>query len=141
MKFYEMGLDVNGRSRCSIIECPVHKVSETESLSNKQPGVYWRLGFRNNNTTPIMRTDKRYTSASGPYEMHVGGSPHFIGIMANYSETTMQDGAVWRMGAGDFLYVTPGALHHSNNNGHGPVIIFNLYLPGTAVDNKPLEFK
>ena len=47
MRLFEMGIDKNGRSMTSTFEVPMTKVSETESLSAKQPAVHWRMGFRN----------------------------------------------------------------------------------------------
>ena len=73
--------------------------------------------------------------------MHVGGAPHFIGLMAGQNEITMQDGSAFRMEVGDFLYVRPGTLHHSNFPAPIVGVIFNLYTPGTAADTQPLEIK
>ena len=140
MKLFEMGIDENGRSTASVFEIKMNRVSDTESLSNKQDGGgIWRIGFRHN--TEHHRTDKAYSSAAGPDEMHVGGAPHFVGCMSGHAEITMQDGGAWRLSAGEFLYVRPGALHHSNNASTVPVTIFNLYMPGTAKDTKPYPFK
>ncbi len=139
MKIFAMGIDQNGRSAADFVDVALTKVSATEEISAKQPGTIWRIGFRHE--SPASRTSKAYTSAAGPQEMHVGGKPHFIGIMSGHAEITMQDGAPWRLGAGEFLYVRPGALHHSNNPSLVPVTIFNLYMPGTAADTQPYPFK
>lgn len=139
MKLYAMGFDANNRSISDTLEVPLTKVSPTEEISAKQPGTIWRIGMRAFGN-PV-RTDKTYKSDSGPFEMHVGGSPHFIGLMAGQNEVTMQDGSVFRMGIGDFLYVRPGTLHHSNFPGQVPGIIFNLYTPGTDTDTQPLAIK
>ena len=139
MKLYSMGIDANNRSNSSTLDVPLTKVSATEEISAKQPGTIWRIGMRGMGN-PV-RTAKGYASGGGPNEMHVGGPPHFIGLMAGQNEVTMQDGTVFRMGIGDFLYVTPGALHHSNFPGLVPGIIFNLYTPGTAEDTQQLAIK
>ncbi len=139
MKLYAMGFDVNNRSISETLEVPLTKVSATEEISAKQPGTHWRIGTRAFGN-PV-RTSKDYKSAAGPYEMHVGGSPHFIGLMSGQNEVTMQDGSVFRMGIGDFLYVRPGTLHHSNFPGLVPGTIFNLYTGGTAADIGPLVIK
>jgi uncharacterized cupin superfamily protein len=139
MKLFAMSIDANGRSVPSFVEVPLTKVSETESLSAKQAGTQWRIGFRHNGDQP--RTSKAYSSPAGPYEMHVGGPPHFVGCMSGHAEITMQDGGAWRLSAGEFLYVAPGALHHSNNSSTVPVTIFNLGLPGTPADTKDYNFK
>ena len=140
MKLFAMGIDENGRSTADFLEIKMNRVSDTESLSNKQDGGgIWRIGFRHN--VEHHRTDKAYTSPAGPYEMHVGGAPHFVGCMSGHPEITMQDGGAWRLAAGEFLYVRPGALHHSNNPSTVPITIFNLYMPGTAKDTKPYPFK
>jgi oxalate decarboxylase/phosphoglucose isomerase-like protein (cupin superfamily) len=139
MKIHAMLIDANQRSVAGFVEIPMTKVSETESISARQDGVIWRIGFRHN--SEHSRVEKAYSSAAGPYEMHVGGAPHFIGCMSGHAEITMQDGGAWRLAAGDFLYVAPGALHHSNNPSTVPVTIFNLYLPGTAADTKDYVFK
>src|SRR5438067_6131558 len=123
MKIFAMGIDENGRSTADFLDIALHKVSDTESLSAKQDGGgIWRIGFRHN--VEHSRTDKKYASPAGPYEMHVGGSPHFIGCMSGHAEITLQDGGAWRLSAGEFLYVRPGALHHSNNPSTVPITIF-----------------
>ena len=109
-----------------------------ESISAKQPGVLWRIGYRNN--VSEARQERNF-STQGPYELHLGGGPHFLGIMAGYAECTQQDGGAWRMSPGDFVYVRPGALHHANNTGNVRVIIMNVELPGTEFDTQPLEIK
>ncbi len=139
MKIQAMGIDQNGRSCTSFLEVPVHAVSETESLSNKQPGSNWRLGPRAISSDGYRRTDPRYGSAGGIQEMHLGGEPHFIGLMAGHNEITMQDGTPFRMCPGEFLYVRPGALHHSDFPSLVLPIIFNLYMPGTAQDTQQLK--
>ena len=139
MKLFAMGIDQNGRSTADTLDVALTKVSATEEISAKQAGSIWRIGYRG--VTPASRTAKTYTSAAGPLELHVGGAPHFIGIMSGHAEITMQDGGPWRLGAGEFLYVRPGALHHSNNPSQVPVTIFNLYLGGTPADTKALALK
>lgn len=139
MKIFAMGIDPNGRSTADFVDVPLTKVSATEEISAKQPGTIWRIGNRKEASVP--RTAKSYTSPSGPYEMHVGGAPHFIGCMSGNAEITMQEGMPWRLTAGDFLYVRPGALHHSNNASLVPVTIFNLYMPGTPASTEPLAIK
>jgi hypothetical protein len=139
MKFYAMGLDANGRSNTTTIECKVHEVSPTESISNKQDGIEWRMGWRQ--TTTDQRTKKSYDKPTGPYEMHLGGPPHFVAVMAGHNEITMQDGISLRLCPGEFHYVRPAALHHSNILSDVPVIIFNLLLPGTNADIGDPPFK
>src|SRR4051812_35597053 len=99
MKLYALGVDANKRSVATTVDVTLTPVSDTESFSAKQPGSYWRLGHRV--PSPIPRTSKDYASNAGPYEMHVGGAPHFVGVLAGYSEITTQDGAVWRFAAGE----------------------------------------
>jgi mannose-6-phosphate isomerase-like protein (cupin superfamily) len=139
MKIYAMGLDPNNRSIATFVDVPLKKISDTEAISAKQDGVLWRVGFRE--VTDLHRTSRNFERGAGPYEMHVGGPPHFIGIMSGHGEITMQDGGPWRLAAGEFLYVAPGAVHHSNNPSTVPVTIFNLLLPGTPNDTKPYVFK
>ena len=139
MKIYAMGLDANNRSICDTLEVPLTRVSASEEISAKQPGAYWRIGFRDFGHT--VRTSKAYASAAGPWEMHVASPPHFIGLMAGHTEVTMQDGTAFRLAPGEFLYVRPGALHHSNFASLVPGIIFNLYMAGSAMDTQPLAIK
>lgn len=139
MKIQAMGIDKNGRSNTDALEVPLNKVSETESLSARQPGANWRLGPRAISSDGYRRTDPRYVSAGGIQEMHLGGEPHFIGLMAGHAEITMQDGVPFRLVAGEFLYVRPGSLHHSDFPSLVQPIIFNLYLPGTPDDIQPLK--
>ena len=139
MKIHAMQIDANGRSHSAFVEIPLHKVSDSEAISAKQDGVIWRIGFRHN--VEHVRTSTQYAGERSAQEMHVGGEPHFIGIMSGHAEITQQDGSTWRLSAGDFLYVAPGALHHSNNPSTVPVTIFNLYIPGTAADTQPYAFK
>ena len=139
MKFYSMNLDANGRSYTSTIECKVHAVSPTESLSNKQDGVEWRMGPRD--TSAAQRTKKGYDRNGGPYEMHIGGPPKFVAVMAGHNEITLQDGVSIRLCAGEFHFVRPGALHHSNPLSAVPLIILNLLLPGGNTDTSDPPFK
>lgn len=139
MKLFDMSLDENGRSTVGFIEVPMQKISETEFMSAKQDAIEWRIGFRN--VYGHQRTSPDYVAAGGPFEMHVGGPPHFIGWMAGNNENTMQDGSVFRLAAGDFLYVRPGALHHSTQLSQVPPVVFNLLLPGTDEDIGPLVIK
>ena len=76
LKLMTMVNDQNGRSTYGFADVPMKKVSETESLSEKQAGLHWRIGPRKA-ITPYTRTHKAYRSATGPYEQHVGGAPHF----------------------------------------------------------------
>jgi hypothetical protein len=139
MKLLAFGLDANGRSTSDYIEVPLTKISDTESITAKQPGTIWRIGTRG--MTRLARTDKDYAAAGGPFEMHVGGVPHFIGWMTGYNENTLQDGSVMRLAPGDFVYIRPAALHHSNPLSAVMPIVFNLYLPGTDEDIGPFVFK
>ena len=139
MKLYALGVDANKRSIATMVDINLAPVSATESFSAKQPGTLWRLGPRV--PSPIPRASKDYKSNAGPYEMHVGGGPHFVGVMAGYSEITTQDGALWRFSAGEFHYVAPGALHHSLYQSLVPCIAMNLIMPGTPADTGPLALK
>jgi hypothetical protein len=139
MKLLAFGIDENGRSTSDFIDVPLKKISETESITAKQPGTIWRIGTRG--MSQHARTDKDYTSAGGPFEMHVGGVPHFIGWMTGYNENTLQDGSVIRMTGGDFVFIRPAALHHSNPLSVAMPVVFNLYLPGTDEDSGPFVFK
>jgi mannose-6-phosphate isomerase-like protein (cupin superfamily) len=138
VKLYEIGLDPNGRSISALIDVPMKKVGPKEAISAKQPGVLWRIGYRNNN---MEDRGERNFSTQGPYELHLGGPPHFLGILAGYAECTAQDGSAWRMSPGDFISVRPGALHHADNTGNVRVIIMNVELPGTDSDTQPLAIK
>jgi quercetin dioxygenase-like cupin family protein len=140
MKLMTMINDQNGRSTYGFAEVPMKKVSDTESVSEKQPGLHWRIGPRKT-ITPYTRTHKAYRSATGPYEQHVGGAPHFTGCMAGNVETTAQDGLVLRRNAGDFCFITPGALHHSSFRSEVEAVYFNLYVPGTDKDTAALKVK
>src|SRR5690606_33823743 len=138
-KLFEMGIDHNNRSSVGLIDVPMQRVSEFESISAKQPAIHWRIGFRP--FRPRSRTHHEYESAQGPFEMHVGGPPHFVARMVGGTENTMQDGAVFRQIAGDFVYVRPGSLHHSNQVGYTPGLNLNLLMPGTVDDTGPLVVK
>lgn len=141
MKIHAMLMDANGRSETTFVDVPMTKVSETESISAKQDGTTWRIGWRKVNEHT--RTSRAYADKGerAPDEMHVGGPPHFIGVMSGHVEITMQDGGAWRLAAGDFLYVGPGALHHSNMPSSVPVTVFNLGLPGTPADTQDYKFR
>ena len=140
MKLMTMINDQNGRSTYGLADVPMKKVSETESISEKQPGLHWRVGPRKA-ITPYTRTHKAYQSNTGPYEQHVGGAPHFTGCMSGNVETTAQDGMVLRRNAGDFCFITPGALHHSSFRSPVEAVYFNLYVPGTDKDTAALKVK
>ena len=139
MKIWESGIDANGRSTHGLIEIPLKKISETEAVSARQPGTIWRIGMRA--TTNLPRTDKNYESAGGPFEQHVGGEPHIIAWMSGYIETTLQDGSTKRLAPGDVTFTRPGSLHHANLFSNVPPTLFNLYLPGTALDIGTLDVK
>ena len=139
MVIYDFGLDENGRSTPGLIDIPYEKVSETEGITAKQPGTIWRIGTRNPST--MARTHKDYDSGGGAYEMHLGGPPHLIGWMEGHSENTFQNGTTLRWAPGDLSYVRPGALHHSNLFSVVPLVLFNLYLPGSGTDTGPFPWK
>ena len=122
MKFFAMGLDQNERSITTFLDCNLHKVSETESISAKQDGLVWRLGPRKVGD-PL---------TGGPFEMHFASGPHFVGVMAGNNLIQNQMGGGWRLSAGEFLFVASGALHHSTNPSLVPLLMFNLSLPGDA---------
>ena len=61
--------------------------------------------------------------------------------MTGMNENTMQDGSVFRLSAGDFLYVRPGALHHSNPLSNTTPIVFNLIMAGADTETGPFKFK
>jgi uncharacterized cupin superfamily protein len=138
-KLFEMGLDHNNRSAVTVLDLPMQKLGEYESISAKQDATFFRIGFRP--FFPRSRTNQDYASAAGPFEMHVGGAPHFVARMVGTTENTMQDGAVLRQTAGDFVYVRPGALHHSNQVGYVPGVVLNLFMPGTDETTQPLALK
>ncbi len=143
VKILAMGIDENNRSNTDYIDVPLQKISDTESITAKQPGTIWRIGMRG--TSPIARTNKGYAQnggalSGGAFEQHLGGPPHFIGWMTGNNENTMQDGSVARLTAGDFFYVRPGALHHSNPLSATLPTVFNLYTPGTDTDIGPYKF-
>jgi hypothetical protein len=141
VKILAMGIDDNGRSINTVIDIPLAKLSETEAISAKQDGVEWRIGPRE--VTDIARTDPGYNGplGGGPNEMHVGGAPHFVCVMAGHLNTTMQDGSVMRLNAGDLQFVRPGALHNSTLLSNSSFIMFNLLLPGTPADTGEYKFK
>jgi quercetin dioxygenase-like cupin family protein len=138
-KLFEMGIDHNNRSVIGLLDIPMKKVSDLESISAKQDALHFRIGLRP--FFPRARTHPDYESAGGPFEMHVGGPPHFVARMSGSTENTMQDGSVLRQTAGDFVYVRPGSLHHSNQVGHVPGVVLNLVMPGTDLDTQPLVIK
>lgn len=140
MKLMTMINDHNGRSAFGFADVAMKKVSETESISEKQAGAHWRIGPRKF-ITPYTRTHKAYKSNTGPYEQHSGGAPHFTGCMSGNVETTAQDGMVLRRNAGDFCFITPGALHHSSFRSEVEAVYFNLYVPGTDKDTATPKFK
>jgi mannose-6-phosphate isomerase-like protein (cupin superfamily) len=141
MKIAAMGLDDNGRSITTFIDIPLKKVSETKSISARQDGVEWRIGFRE--VTDVARTEKNFLGpfGGGPTEMHVGGPPHFVGVMSGHIESTMQDGSIMRLNTGEFQFVRPGALHNSTLVSNTTLTMFNLLLPGTAADTQEYKFK
>ena len=136
---YEMGIDHNNRSTVGVITLPMQRISDLESISAKQDAVEFRIGYRT--FFPRTRTHPDYQSDSGPFSLGVGGSPHFVARMVGGTENTMQDGSVFRQTAGEFVYVRPGSLHHSNQVGFVPGVVMNVVLPGTEDDTHPLVVK
>jgi hypothetical protein len=139
MKIFEIGIDANGRSTPGLIDVPLKKISDTEAISEPQPGAYWRVGlrFKGEHT----RAEPDYDPRGGTYEQHLGGQPHIIAWMSGHMDNIMQNGDTWRFCTGDLLYVRPGSLHHSNLRSTVLPTVFNLYLPGEDTDVGPLEIK
>ena len=131
MKLFAMTLDQNDRSTVGFVDVKMQKLGDLESISAKQDGVEWRVGYRVSSLQA--RTSPEFGAPGGP--------PHFTARMSGSSENTMQDGSVFRNSGGDFLYIRPGALHNSNQLGVVPGVVFNLLLPGTADDIGPLVLK
>ena len=122
MKFRAMAVDANGRSYWSTVEIPMMQAGPTSMLSAKQQAQYWGLAL-NQPGEPI---------AGGPNEMHLTHVPRIVWCMQGYVNNTMQDGQVYRYGAGEGVYVQGNALHHSNFISPVPTITLNVTFPGTA---------
>ena len=133
MEVFTTGLDANGRSTLGTIDIPLTKVSETESISPKQPGVIWYLTM-STNVNSLPRTDKNFESAGGSFELHTGGLPHMPVVMTGSWDTTLQDGTVCRFAPGDIHITRPGAMHQTNLNSAVPMTMIVVYLPGSATD-------
>jgi uncharacterized RmlC-like cupin family protein len=139
MRLFSMNIDHNGRSGVTFVNIPMQKLSDTESMSARQDGAYFRIGHRTSYT--LARTSPKFESDGGPYEMHGFGEPHFVARLSGSTEVTMQDGSVFRSAAGDFLYVRPGCLHNSNQLSETSGVVMNMYTPGGVDDIGPLIVK
>ncbi len=133
MEVFTTGLDANGRSTHGTIDIPLTKISETESVSPKQPGVIWYLTM-STNVNSLPRTDKNFDTPGGSFELHTGGLPHMPVVMTGSWDTTLQDGTVCRFAPGDIHITRAGAMHQTNLNSTVPMTMIVVYLPGTATD-------
>jgi hypothetical protein len=76
MKIHAMEIDENGRSTSSFVEIKMNKVSETESLSAKQDGTIWRVGFRHHEEHA--RTSKDYAGRAASLEQSEHRAGHHL---------------------------------------------------------------
>jgi hypothetical protein len=133
MIIYTTGLDANGRSTHGEIDLPLKKVSETESISDKQPGVIWYISM-NTHTLSLPQTDKDYDVPGGAFELHTGGLPHMPVVMTGSWDTILQDGTAMRFAPGDMHLTRAGAMHQTSLHSIVPMTMIVLYLPGSASD-------
>ena len=138
MKILSIELDANWRSTLGAIEVPLHKVSETESISKKQPAVSWYV-LEIDPGTPLQRTDPGYSHPGGGFEAHNGDVPHFNMQLTGYLDSALQDGNTTRYAPGDLHYTRAMALHHSNLRSPVPNKHLLLTTPGSPTDPSPLK--
>jgi len=138
MKILSIELDANWRSTLGAIEVPLHKVSETESISKKQPAVSWYV-LEIDPGTPLQRTDPGYSHPGGGFEAHNGDVPHFNMQLTGYLDSALQDGSTTRYAPGDLHYTRAMALHHSNLRSPVPNKHLLLTTPGSPTDPSPLK--
>ena len=121
MKFRAMALDANGRSYWNTVDIPMVQAGPTSMISAKQEAQYWGLAV-NKPGEPI---------AGGPNEMHLTNVPRIVWSMSGHVENTMQDGQVFRYGAGEGVYVQGKSLHHSAFSAAVETMTLNVTFPGT----------
>ncbi len=133
MKIFTTGLDANGRSTHGAIEFVMKKVSETESISAKQPGRIWY--YRQvTELSSLPQTSKDFDAPGGAFEQHAGGLPHMPILLTGHWDTLLQDGTVCRFAPGDVHLTRPGAIHQTNLHSLVPITEINIYLTASATD-------
>jgi hypothetical protein len=71
MKIPRLSSMRTGAATLGVIEVPLHKISETESISWKQPAVNW-YAMELTPDTELQRTDPNYPFSGGTFEAHNG---------------------------------------------------------------------
>jgi hypothetical protein len=138
MKILSIELDANWRSTVGVIDVPLHKISETESISQKQPAVNWYVLEINSDAT-MQRTAPNYSHPGGAFEAHNGDVPHFNMQLTGYLDSVLQDGSTTRYAPGDLHYTRAMALHHSHLRSPVPNQHLLVTTPGGPTDPAALK--
>jgi len=110
-------LDANGRSTWTNYEVPLIQTSPLSSMSAKQVGQTWGLGFTQNSPKPYNLN-----------EMHKTNRMAIVWVMSGHLETTVQSGEMRRRAPGHGNFVHGDCLHHSTMRSTVPTTTLSLNL-------------
>jgi len=121
-------LDENGRSAWTYYEVPLIQTSPLSSMSRRQVGETWGLGFSQNTPQPWNLN-----------EMHITNRMAIVWVMSGHLETTVQSGEMRRRAPGEGNLVQGDCQHHSTMRSTVPTTTLSLNLTSQVVD--PYVFK
>jgi|TARA_B110000438_G_scaffold294046_1_gene334818 hypothetical protein len=114
-------LDANGRAKWTYYEVPLIQTSPMSSMSAKQVGQTWGLGFSQNSPKPYNLNEMHKTNRMG-----------IVWVMSGHLETTIQDGEMRRRAPGEGNFVHGDCLHHSTMRSTVPSTTLSLNLTSTV---------
>ena len=117
-------LDANGRSTWTYYEVPLIQTSPLSSMSAKQTGETWGLGFTQNSPKPYNLN-----------EMHKTNRMAIVWVMSGHLETTIQDGEMRRRAPGEGNFVHGDCLHHSTMRSTVPTTTLSLNLASEVIQD------
>ena len=117
-------LDANGRSTWTYYEVPLIQTSPLSSMSAKQTGETWGLGFTQNSPKPYNLN-----------EMHKTNRMAIVWVMSGHLETTIQDGEMRRRAPGEGNFVHGDCLHHSTMRSTVPTTTLSLNLASEVIED------
>tara|TARA_B100000029_G_C17059160_1_gene772481 strand:- start:203 stop:622 length:420 start_codon:yes stop_codon:yes gene_type:complete len=121
-------LDENGRSTWTYYEVPLIQTSPLSSMSRRQVGETWGLGYSQNTPQPWNLN-----------EMHITNRMGIVWVMSGHLETTVQSGEMRRRAPGEGNVVHGQCQHHSTMRSTVPTTTLSLNLTSEVVD--PYVFK
>ncbi|MFL2769471.1 MAG: hypothetical protein ACJZ9F_00530 [Rhodospirillaceae bacterium] len=121
-------LDSNGRSAWTYYEVPLIQTSPLSSMSRRQTGQTWGLGFSQNTPRPYNLN-----------EMHITNRMGIVWVMSGHLETTVQSGEMRRRAPGQGNLVHGDCQHHSTMRSTVPTTTLSLNLSSEVQDDYPFK--